>query len=215
MKLAVLKIEGDFEEEDVVRFRGFIGRTFKSPDFHNHKGDLLLYRYPPVQYKYVRGNLHVVGKEEPVLKLLSLTEAKLNRIVPIHRKELTILDHNVSILPYMKRYQFITPWIALNQNNYRKFLQNKSKELLQSILVGNILSFGKGFGIWFDSRIKVRILSLDQVVVNFRTHLEQGLWEEDTKLIGFFGNFVANVDLPPLIGLGRKVAFGYGTISCV
>lgn len=204
LKLGALKIVVDdrITKADLYKFRGFIGRTFQDPAFHNHNGDSLVYQYPQVQYKRLGRSIVVVGNAEKVSRLLDLTVVDLDRVLRVLRKELVVWEEDVSVSPEMHRYIFCTPWLALNEENYERYKQSGNKQLLESILVGNILSFGKGFGIWFDQKVECRILYTRKV------------WQEykGVKLLGFLGEFETNVSLPSWIGLGRKVAFGFGTI---
>jgi hypothetical protein len=56
-------------------------------------------------------------------------------------------------------YRFVTPWLALNRENYRRYADAPSwherRELLRKILVGNILSAAKGLGYTVDEQIRL------------------------------------------------------------
>jgi len=53
--------------------------------------------------------------------------------------EMFVDDHNIY------GYVFHSPWIALNQINYRRYKNSTEKEkLLRRILIENILSFATG-----------------------------------------------------------------------
>ena len=51
----------------------------------------------------------------------------------------------------MNKYKFITPWLALNQNNY-KYYHNGStcekRKLLENVMAANILSLCKSIGLF-------------------------------------------------------------------
>ncbi|AZR72427.1 hypothetical protein BBF96_02860 [Anoxybacter fermentans] len=195
--------------------RGYFANRFSEVLFHNHLQDgKLRYGYPLIQYKIVEGKPIVIGLNEGADLLgkyfLDLTELVLrNKVYKGFEKKLEVKNIKIKTTSTMKYcYQFLSPWVALNQKNYHIYLQNKNsmhfneKEFLQRLLVGNILSFAKSIGWWVESQIFI-LPEVRQVMVNFKGQ----------KLIGFVGHFYSNVALPDLIGLGNSSARGFGTIK--
>ncbi|WP_370799976.1 CRISPR-associated endonuclease Cas6 [Xylanibacter rarus] len=101
-----------------------------------------------------------------------------------------------------------TPPPPLNKINYEKYIQTddiiEKYQILENVLVGNILSFAKGMGIYFNNKIKVTILQVDEPkVYRFK----------NIKMMGFDIRFKSNVSLPDYIGLGKGVSIGFGMIK--
>ncbi len=81
---------------------------------------------------------------------------------------------------------FITPWMGLNQRNFRKYEEeivnsNKKEEIefIRSILIGNILSFTKGVDWWVEKDIKL-YPDLERITIMFKNQ----------EMIGFKGFFI-------------------------
>ena len=141
-------------QETAVNLRGFIGRKFQDyPILHHHMDGGNLYTYPKVQYKVVKGTPFIIGIEEgtQVLKDISGEIKKLelgeSSYAVVGRQ---INEQDMEIIATRKeyKYQFITPWLALNQKNhtrYREIREWRDRKLYHNnILVGNIWSRSKG-----------------------------------------------------------------------
>lgn len=104
------------------------------------------------------------------------------------------------------QYGFLTPWLALNHCNYQKFQNPVSwkdrKELLNSILVGNILSMCKGLDFVVDKKLYVHS-SIDEGSAEYK----------GISHACFTGEFRVNFRLPDFIGLGMGVSQGFGTVK--
>jgi hypothetical protein len=97
--------------------------------------------------------------------------------------------------------------MSLNQKNhqrYEKSDQAEQKKLLERILIGNFLSFFKGMDHFIETKIEIDI--------QFR---EKQTRFKNNIMLAFEGSFKTNLELPDLIGLGKSVARGFGTIRQV
>jgi len=104
-------------------------------------------------------------------------------------------------------YRFLTPWLALNEENYTRYkplVPAKQKNLLRRILVGNVLSMSKGLGYVVTQEIKVSKLDIYPVKTPVRL--------KGVEMTGFNGTFSVNFEMPDYIGLGKSVSRGFGTI---
>ena len=99
-------------------------------------------------------------------------------------------------------------WLPLNSSNYELYQKTEdlvSKiQLLERILVGNILSLLKGFGIHIDQQISLHITNItNQHMVKFKS----------VKLMAFDIEFNTNTILPQYIGIGKNSSIGYGVLT--
>ncbi|MEE9430982.1 MAG: CRISPR-associated endonuclease Cas6, partial [Melioribacteraceae bacterium] len=105
----------------------------------------------------------------------------------------------------LNEYKFQTLWMALNQNNFNKYINlvsSKEKEtFLIKILIGNILSFFKNMNYTAEERIYVKL-----------KYFEKETLFKNRQMIAFTGSFTTNALLPDLVGLGKAVSRGFGTI---
>jgi hypothetical protein len=102
-------------------------------------------------------------------------------------------------------YEFITPWIALSQNNYQRYLESKReqrRELLRRTLIGNILSASKGldYVVLDDIRLEIGRLRRQKCMI------------KGTPFIGFLGLFMVNFTIPDFMGLEKSFSMGFGTV---
>lgn len=108
----------------------------------------------------------------------------------------------------LEEYNFQTLWMALNQQNYQKYHrledENKKQNMLNSILVGHILSFFRNMNIELDSNERLMAkVNVQEKTTNFKSQ----------KMIALSGKFIVNALLPDGIGLGKAVSRGFGTIK--
>jgi len=138
-----------------VELRGFFATKFNEYTLlHQHNADQFIYRYPLVQYKIVEDKHIVIGINEgaKVLKQIydkcdeiQLGEHKYN----ITEKGISIKDLEVGFSDKFHKYVFLSPWFALNEENFPKYLKagpEERQEMLRRILRNNILSMSAGVG---------------------------------------------------------------------
>jgi len=198
------------------KLRGFFARKFNGYLLlHHHLGNnKLLYQYPRIQYKDISGKKMVLGLAEGVEVLQSIynqydwinldgNKYQIYSKEILIKEELFVVTHEQD--EYLK-YQFLSPWFALNEENYRKYKNYKYSERtdqLKSILIQNIISMAKTFRYFVDSKIIVNTTHLKETSIEFK----------GVDIIGFLGTFQINFHLPDYIGLGKSVSQGFGTIK--
>lgn len=209
------------------KLRGYLGALFKerSPLLHNHMEDgRLRYKYPLVQYKVIHSlnnssaankpdnNIPtLVGMEEGANLLtdlfLKIKEINIEGTVyPVLSKNITSKNFEIGIAEDLYNYRFQTLWMGLNQENFQKYRQSNPDErqdLVKKILVSNILAFYKAFDLMLDKN--ERILAKPELK-------EKQTRFKDRKMIAFEGHFTTNAMLPEIIGIGKAVSRGFGTI---
>jgi len=221
MKIKKAVLEYDIEDNLPLSYgsklRGFFANKFDNVLFHHHKKDGgFKYQYPLIQYKIIKGNPVVVamgkGCEIVSKHFLDIEKLKLeDKIYKLPTGRLKVdqinleVKENYNMFPYS--YDFYSPWMALNQKNYNKYVnelknEKEKRKYLSKILTGNILSFAKGINWWVENEIVV-MPELEEITVNFKNN----------KMLGFKGRFYSNISLPEYIGLGKSTSRGFGTIE--
>lgn len=201
---------------DAHKLRGYFGNLFKehSPILHNHwESGKVRYRYPSVQYKVIDQVPMLVGIGEGA-ELLPQLFLKIKEIdvdgkrYLIQTKNIEARTEATGYTQNLEEYRFKTLWMALNQQNYRKYHslkdENEKGAMLNSILVGHVLSFFSNMDIKLtpSERLMARVN-----VKGKTTHFKS------QKMIAYTGKFVVNALLPSYIGLGKSVSRGFGTIA--
>ncbi|MDK2841819.1 MAG: hypothetical protein PWQ17_1324 [Anaerophaga sp.] len=198
---------------DSHKLRGYFGNLFKehSPLLHNHYEDgSSRYAYPLVQYKVIDRIPVLIGFQEGAELLMSLF-LKI-REIDIEGQQFPVLAKNIqqtqcilTVNQQLYNYSFKTLWMALNQENFRKYVQLDEKEkknFLNHQLQNNILSCYKGLSF----RVEERVMAIAQVE-------EKQTQFKNQSMLAFSGRFTTNAYLPKWIGIGKAVSRGFGTIS--
>lgn len=201
---------------EIPYLRGAIIKITKKQEilFHNHdKDNTFRYDYPLIQYKRINGNAAIIFIERGTDKIIDFINNNKN-IADIGNRKTTLeiekVDANDTIVQiWESEFTYsIRKYLPLNKINYEKYIQTddiiEKYQILENVLVGNILSFAKGMGIYFNNKIKVTILQVDEPkVYRFK----------NIKMMGFDIRFKSNVSLPDYIGLGKGVSIGFGMIK--
>jgi len=204
---------GHFQAPQV---RGAIANLYRDWSImHQHLGQQFLYQHPLVQYKVSEGIPMVVGLgigAELLAALQPPHELILDR-VPVHFKDVRLVSEVYEpdfVTP--RRFHFVTPWLALNEDNHKLYRLYESDEqtiamqqLLQRILIGNIISFAKGLGLSILTRLQANIERWHAEPVCAK-QLDSGL------LLGFAANGEITFSAPPLWGFGKQSSRGNGVM---
>lgn len=201
----------DFKE-DAGCLRGFFATKFNEfVELHNHITDKFVYNYPSIQYKMLDQKPLIVGIKNGVdilkeifdeYEIITLNDKNYKiteRSMTIKKKDFCLTNKNYF-------YEFITPWAALNDNNYVKYMlienEESRVELLSKILIGNLISMSKDLGYFVDGRINCEFYLKSKKKIIFK----------DNELLSFYGRFKVNFCIPDYLGIGRHVSLGYGTV---
>lgn len=191
--------------------RGFFATQFNEYSLlHQHSADKLIYRYPLVQYKMIDHKPMVIGINDgaEVLKQVydKYDEIKLGEeVYEIVEKGIAVRNQEFGISDKFHSYEFVTPWLALNQENYMKYYglcgREERQEFLRKTLIGNILSMSKSLDYQVPEEIKC------EVQVNIRKSRLK-----DVNVMTFIGSFCANFIIPDYLGIGKSVSRGFGAV---
>ncbi len=203
---------------EVTRFRAAVieatGR--QSSLFHNHGPEQgFVYRYPLIQYKVTgrKASLVCLGPGTDDIHYL-LQNRRLDLRIGDRREVFEIEDiqlcyHQVQL--WQARFHYsLKDWMALNQENYKKFLALDSEverlQFLENLLKANLLSFAGGLDWYVEEPIEARI-----------TQLKGSRWLpfKGRKVLCFNLNFTTNMSLPDYVGLGKGVSVGFGGVKLI
>ena len=123
-KLELLNIK--MKKRDSEKIRGYLGNKYENLDIlHNHKDDKFIYRYPKVQYKIIDEKAIILGIEEGanIVTNIGINDDKLiieDKSINTFEKKISINKCAFGVSDDYITYEFLTPWIALNQKNINK-----------------------------------------------------------------------------------------------
>lgn len=196
--------------ETGTQLRGYIADRFPQYTLLHQHLDRPVLAYPKVQYKVLAGTPSILGIADGASVLKEITDDITE--LEFHASTYKVLqkvtyDQLIPIIPSkdMVEYRFVSPWLALNQENYQNWRGiydwKERKQFLNAILVGNMLSMAKGLGVVIEHRL------------NIQSHLEKTpVYYKGVGMTGFTGSIRANIQLPDYIGIGKGVSQGFGTL---
>ncbi|AEF96270.1 CRISPR-associated endonuclease Cas6 [Methanotorris igneus] len=208
-----LKTNEPLKKSQTPYLRGYILNEFNKEDYkelHNHSNNGFIYTYPKIQYKIIGGDAVLIGIKEGINILgeivLDIKKLELNhKVYTVTGGYVKVVFEEFGVSDEMKRYKFISPWVALNEKNYLKYKEldeDGRKNLLEKILIGNVLSMSKYLDYTVEEKLIVEILDVESLIVRYKGN----------KFIGFKGEFEINFDIPNYLGIGRKVSKGFGSV---
>ena len=209
MKYSILKLitDKEYRLRDLEKLRGFLIQKYEGNTiFHNHVSGNFDYSYPKLQYKLIKRNLAIMAIEEAcdlnskMFEEIEYIDIFGNMFFDI-KKELEIKNEEIIYSKdEMFDYKFVSPYLPLNQKNFRKFLDGEYD--LNKAIINNILEVLKGLGIWLEPEQKICVsqdLKIDKRNL------------KDVSMITFGGKFSTNIKFPDYFSIGKRKSIGYGT----
>jgi len=206
-------VQGLFNSSDIPRFRQYLAEKFPNYDhIHNHlENGKFRYVYPDIQFKIINKIPMIIGFGDgiEILKdvFLKVDEMKiLNKNISIFEKSIKISESKIGISDEIIVYKFLSPWMALNQQNYelyKKLSLRKRVAKLDRILWGNLKTVSHAFDYW--------ILDPDKISTEGDLKLHINKFKGNT-MITFTGKFKTNFHIPDYLGIGKQVARGFGSV---
>jgi len=205
------------EPEHPLRFsveelRSFLNK--KLADYSAlHKDDSagFIHRYPALQCKQVKGDLIVTGISQGAdcLDQLTRDEAVLGAgetICRITTRDPVIRSEPFGITDTVFLYEFQTPWLALNQQNAKKFYDLNGKPQRDAFMLKLL-----------TAQLQTLAKSLDYemttpVTCEAKVRFKRERIERENVMV-FLGKFRTNLRIPDYLGIGQSVSQGYGTIK--
>lgn len=215
IKIITITLEGTLSINEMRKFRAAIARHAGENNilFHHHLDNKrLLYRYPLIQFKSIKGKPIVVGLEEGAEAMLRLFKKELPELqfpgkkFPLVVERLRLSKHPLQVWNQLSAF-YIENWLAMNKKNFEKYLHTDSlverTQMLERILIAHILAFAEGVGWNVDKPIRLSIQQL---------HKQHWLAYKGIKWLALDISFKTNVSLPNGIGLGKSPSIGFGVV---
>lgn len=184
--------------------------------YHNHTGEeTFRYSYPLIQYKRLNGKAAIVCVEEGIDLVGQLLSDFYGMIIIGQREgECKVIQVQpakdlIQVTDTPKVYH-LHQWLPLNAKNYGKF-QNADNlvekiQILERVLIGNILSFLKGVGIYLEEQLELHITNITN---------QRPATYKNVIMMAFDIEFKANLFLPQYIGIGKNASVGCGVMTIV
>lgn len=215
LKTFLVRFDNELQPYQISSFRGAVIEKVGRENilFNHHINDTeYLYDYPLIQYKSISKKSAILCLGDGVDDIYKLFQFK-DWSINIGEKKVNLkiekLDlNNITLNVWKSKYSYsINKWLALNTKNFNAYSEMKSLkercEFLEKIMIGNIISFGKGVEWQIEERVEVVISEIKQVIpVRYKK----------VGLMAFDIDFQCNVFLPNFLGLGKGVSHGFGTI---
>jgi len=201
---------------DIPKLRGFFAHRYpKAVLIHNHFADgRFRYAYPTIQFKAIDKIPTLIGLQEG-LDILKEVFQDVDELVisgekaRVWEKSIQLRMDEFGQTDVFHDYQFISPWMALKEENFATFKTlNKieKQHFLRHLLRENLKTVSKGF------HYNIPAVDEIQVAGYFRPH---PMNFKNIRMTCFTGEFTMNFILPDFLGLGKQVARGFGTIKRV
>jgi hypothetical protein len=167
---------------------------------------------PLIQYRIIDNHPALIGINEgiDVMKkvFFEINSININGVAfRTTEREISVIESGFGICEEYVNYRFNSPWMALNEENHVKYLNCNPIEkniLLKRILRQNLKTLSKGFDYWikdFDG------LQMDGWFKPMQVKFK------DNTMTCFKGEFTTNFAIPPMLGVGKQSARGFGVIE--
>lgn len=193
--------------------RQYIGETFSGrpiDDFIN--GDKRAeFTYPQLQFKVIQGDpcMMAIGAEavEAMREMMpDLEEVHIDGVAfRVVEKQIVDEEKELGLARTFINYEFATPWIGLNEQNFLQFKYYYREEriaFINRLLMQNMRFLSQEFNIPIENKIVIK--SRIRVLTN------QSLTTSPTG--GFVGEFRANFEIPDYLSIGNMISKGFGAV---
>jgi hypothetical protein len=213
LKIFTATIDSNRPRLDTVdEIRPFLSKQFADYlEIHSENATRFIHRYPTVQCKIIQNRIVIIGINEGAEFLYGFSEShpeiRLGEIIcTFIDRDHVIRNEIVGTTDKIFTYEFLTSWIALNQQNAKKFYLLKGKlerdTFIHRILTQNLTTLVKSLG----CETAAPIICTSKI--RFKKDRING-----TNVIVFIGRFQTNLMIPDYLGIGQSVSLGFGTIK--
>ncbi|MDD2651356.1 MAG: CRISPR-associated endonuclease Cas6 [Candidatus Cloacimonetes bacterium] len=201
------------QARDIPKIRGYFATKYREHKvFHNHQEDgSFSYSFPKIHFKSVNKQPLIIGINEGIklLQEIVFNEEEINidgKIYQLNEKTITKKTHPFGVSDTVLSYRFISPWMALNEENYKAYMTINDYDkwfFLNRLLRENFKTLAKGFNYF--------IPDVENVEVEGKYYPKQVNFKNQ-KMLCFTGWFNTNFHIPDYLGVGKQSARGFGTI---
>ena len=178
-----------------------------------HKDDTagFIHRYPVLQCKQIKTGLIMIGISQGAGWLCRSTHDRTilgtgESTCRITARDPAIRSEPFGVADASITYEFLTPWLALDQQHAKKFYDLNGKlqrdAFMQKLLAAHLHTLAKSL----DYGITIPVSC--EAKVRFR---RDRIGRENVMV--FLGKFVTNLTIPDYLGIGLSDSQGYGTIK--
>ena len=178
---------------------------------HKDSSSGFIHRYPAVQCRQIKNTLMAVGISQgaDLLRQISDEQGEISTgeaSCTITARDTFIRNEEFGITGTNVTYEFLTPWLALNQQNQKKFYDLKGKPerdaFMIEIIVRNLGTLAKSLDYAVPAPINC------EAKVRFRRDRI-----DRHNVMVFLGKFRTNLTIPDYLGIGQSVFLGFGAIK--
>jgi hypothetical protein len=169
-----------------------------------------LHRYPALHCKQVKGELVLVGICQGAGFLWQITSGTQELgagdiTCRITSRDPEIRKEEFGIDGRMHDYEFLTPWLALNQQYAKKFYDLSGKPardaFMEKLLLSHLTTLAKSL-----DYVPPEPITCKAKVKFMRERIDR------ENVIVFLGKFSTNLRIPDYLAIGQSVSKGYGTV---
>jgi hypothetical protein len=170
-----------------------------------------IHRYPALLCRQVKGDLMAMGISQGAGCLFQLAHDRTileagESTCRITSRDPAVRSETFGVADTVFTYEFQTPWLALNQQNARKFYDLKGKPERDTFMLKLLSTQLNTLAKSLDCEITKPISC--EAKVRFR---RDRIGRENVMV--FLGKFRTNLDIPDYLGIGQSISQGYGTIK--
>lgn len=212
--ISVIFLDLILKPYELPTLRGYFSKQFPEySEFHNHLPDgKFSYKFPQVQYRIINKHPALIGFSKGI-EILKKIFFELDEMIidnyryTLNEKEICLKEYDFGVADDFINYKFISPWMALKEENYEKYKSlNKFEQqiFLKHLLRENLKTLSKGFKYWIEDIEKIKTEGyFKPKQVNFKNQ----------KMLCFTGEFMTNFHIPDFMGLGKQSARGFGVVE--
>lgn len=177
---------------------------------HPNHSSAFISRYPAVQFKIIDQVPLVIGINEGA-DFLREIRGEPGPILAggiswqVASRDALPHDEEFGSAEQILAYEFATPWLGLNQENFRKFYKLKGKPerdaFIRKLLEMSIRTLAKSLDCPDPGPVRCTV----------NLHFQK-VRLEGTGTLAFTGKFTAGFRIPDYLGIGRSTGLGFGAV---
>jgi len=212
LRLLTLYTDRPFSESSSDLRRAITASFRDIAVLHNHNGTGFDYRSPRVRYLVIERIPHLISFDDglEIVEQIYHEQASLRcgrKVYHVTGTEQQDIYADAGICGDLYHYQSLTPWLALNGENYDRYMRThgavERHAMLERIMTANMLVLAKIVELDVQEKIMVKLLQCDEVRVR----------AGQTSMLGLHAEFVTNFRIPEFVGVGKMVSKGFGLME--